>query len=163
MLSRVFLTTLSNGKYCGQNSILEALSKDTFEGVIEDEIQEVSRWAMNIVDQGLRNFKVCLETDRAAQFARTHCGSTISSGELKTLPSKELVIDRRNHKPVIGIRVFHGGPSAVVNNVAYFNYYGYVRCNLSQDTHLAGGVYAYIDIQTALSDIDLNLPFDRTE
>ena len=136
------MTTLSNGKYCGHNSILEALSKDTCEGVIEDEIQEVSRWTMNIIDQGLRNRTVCRETDRAAQFARTHCGATISSGEQKTTPAKDLIIDKRNQKPVIGIRVFHGGASAVVNNVAYYNYYGYMRCNLSQDTHLAEGVYA---------------------
>ena len=157
------MAEVSHGEYCGHNSILEERSKDTFEVIVDDEIQEVSRWAMNIVDQGLRNHKVCMETDRAAQFARTHCGSKITSRELSTTPAKDLVIDRKTHKPVIGVRVFHGGPSAVVNNVAYFNYYGYVRCNLSQDTHLAEGVYAYIDIQTALRDIDLNLPFDRTK
>ena len=88
-----------------------------------------------------------------AQFARVHCGATISSGdkphELKTVPAKELAIDDRHHRPVIGVRVFHGGSSAVLVHLAYFYHYGYVRCNLSQDSELEDGVYDYVDINTA--------------
>ena len=78
-------------------------------------------------------------------------------------PATDLALDKKTHKPVIGIRVFHGGASAVVNNLAYYSYYGYMRCNLSQDTHLAEGVYAYVDIESALSKIDTSIAFDRTK
>ena len=55
-----------NGHDCGHNSILEVLSQDTFEAVIADEVvQVVSRWTMNVLDQGLRNRTICRETDRA--------------------------------------------------------------------------------------------------
>ena len=59
--------------------------------------------------------------------------------------------------------MFHGGAQAVVNTVAYYYYYGYVRCNLAQDSHLAEGVYAYTDIAKALADIDKKETFDRTK
>ena len=38
-----------------------------------------------------------------------------------------------------------------------------MRCNLSQDVHLEEGVYAYIDIETAVSKLDYNSPTDRTK
>ena len=38
-----------------------------------------------------------------------------------------------------------------------------MRCNLSQDAHLEEGIYAYIDIETALNKLDYNLPTDRTK
>ena len=81
-----FLTKISNGEYCGHNSILDALSNDTFDGVIGDRVQVVSRWALNIIDPALRNSTVCLETDRHAQFARTHGWATISSGHRSITP-----------------------------------------------------------------------------
>ena len=72
-------------------------------------------------------------------------------------------MNKKYHRPIIGIRVFHGGASAVVNNVAYYNYYGYIRCNLAQDRHLNEGVYAYVDIDSALSKINQSVTFDRTK
>ena len=36
-------------------------------------------------------------------------------------------------------------------------------CNLAQDVHLEEGVYAYIDIETALSKLDRTSPSDRTK
>ena len=137
-----FLAGLSDGKYCGHNSILQALRNDTFEVIIGNKIQNVPRWAMNIVNQDLRNPETIKETNQMAQFARLHCGATISSGELKTIPAEELAIDHVTHRPVIGIRVYHGGSSAVLVHLAYFYHYGHARCNLSQDTHLEEGVYA---------------------
>ena len=76
-------------------------------------------------------------------------------------PSEDFIDDTTGeHLPVIGVREFHGGAQAVVNTVAYYYYYGYVRCNLAQDSHLAEGVSAYTDIAKALADIDTRDPND---
>ena len=120
---------MSDGKYCGHNSIVRELRLDTFDVWVGNKIQSASRWAMCVVDQGMRNSKMAKETDQNAQFARTHCGATAKSGELETVPAKELAIDHRTHRPVIGVRVFHGGPSAALNHLAYYYHHGYVRCN----------------------------------
>ena len=65
------------------------------------------------------------------------------------------------HRPIIAVRVFHGGAQAVINNVAYYFYYGYARCNLAQDAHLEEGVYAYVDIDSALRKLDRDSTVDR--
>ena len=157
------MTTISDGHYCGHNSIIEALGKDLFYALIEGEFQKVSRWALNTVDPGLRNQKMLKEADKQAQFAKTHRGATIKSGEISITPSKDLVKTSKYHRPIIAVRVFHGGAQAVINNVAYYFYYGYVRCNLAQDKHLEEGVYAYVDIDSALSKIDQDSTIDRTK
>ena len=36
-----------------------------------------------------------------------------------------------------------------------------MRCNLAQDVHLQEGVYAYVDVQTALSKLDRSKADDR--
>ena len=81
-----WLTTISDGHYCGHNSIIEALGKDLFYALIEGEFQKVSRWALNTVDPGLRNQKMLKEADKQAQFAKTHRGATIKSGENSITP-----------------------------------------------------------------------------
>ena len=50
-----------------------------------------------------------------------------------------------------------------MNDLAYYFHYGCVRCNLSQDSQLQEGVYAYVDIDSALSKIDKTDPTDRTK
>ena len=84
------ILSLSDGKYCGHNSIAQALRDDQFEVMIGDKLRTTSRWAMNIVNHDLRNPTIAQETDQMAQFARVHCGATISPGdkphELKTGP-----------------------------------------------------------------------------
>ena len=112
------ILNLPDGKYCGHNSIAQALRNDEFEVRIGNKLRTTSRWAMNIVNHDLRNPTVAKETDQMAQFARVHCGATISSGdkphELKTVLATELAIDDLHHRPVIGVRVFHGGSSAIL-------------------------------------------------
>ena len=130
-----WLAKISDGEYCGHNSIIDALNNDTFDAPIEGKVQVVSRWALNVIDPELRNNDMCLTTDRHAQFAKTHRGATITSGHKTSFPSTELCLKKKYHRPIIGISVFHGGASAVVNNVAYCLYYGYMRCNLAQDKH----------------------------
>ena len=56
--------------------------------------------------------------------------------------------------PILAVRVYHGGPSSVLVNLAYYYHYGFHRCNLAQDTELEEGVYAYVDIETALFRIN---------
>ena len=38
-----------------------------------------------------------------------------------------------------------------------------MRCNISQDSHLQEGVYAWADIQSALKSIELDKAVDRTK
>ena len=47
-------------------------------------------------------------------------------------------------------------------NLAYYYHYGYHRCNLAQDSELEEGVYAYVDIESALRNIDKSKAKDRT-
>ena len=58
-------------------------------------------------------------------------------------------------------RVYHGGPSSILVNLAYYYHYGYHRCNLAQDTELEEGVYAFVDIQSALAQFDRSNARDR--
>ena len=62
---------------------------------------------------------------------------------------------------MIAVRVLHGGAQQLCNEVAYYYHYGFMRCNLAQDVHLQEGIYAYIDVETALGKIDRNNPEDR--
>ena len=55
---------------------------------------------------------------------------------------------------MIGVRIYFGGASAVLVNLADYDHYGYNRCNLAQDSELKEGVYAYVDIEDALKNID---------
>ena len=117
--------------------------------------KRICRWAMNIIDQSMRIPESCESSEKEAQWVNRHLEPTLKN-EVKTYtPSEDFIDDTTGeHLPVIGVRVFHGGAQAVVNAVAYYYYYGYVRCNLAQDSHLAEGVYAYTDISKALADID---------
>ena len=38
-----------------------------------------------------------------------------------------------------------------------------MRCNLAQDVHLEEGVYAYVDIESAMKKLDRTNPTDRTK
>ena len=145
------------------NSIMDALNHDTFDALIEDKTFHASRWVLNTINPELRNKGMVAKAERHAQFARTHGGATLKSGEKIIVPSTELVKTTKLHTPIIAIRIFHGGAEAVCNNVAYHLYYGYTRCNLAQDIHLREGVYAYVDIDSALRKLDLSKHFERTK
>ena len=122
---------------------------------------------MCLVRQELRNEETCVESDQMAQFSQTHCGATIVSGigadELRTVPSEELAGNATEHQPVIAVRIFHGGAAAVLVHLAYYYHYGYVRCNLAQDSELEEGVYAYVDIAAALKSLTKKNAKDRVK
>ena len=148
-------------RYAGHSDIRSELLKDVFKASKD---KQICRWAMNTIDQSMRIKETCAPADKAAQWAMEHCGATLKSDNLEYVPSQDFVDEETGkHQPVVGIRVFHGGAQAVVNTVAYYYYYGYVRCNLAQDSHLTEGVYAYIDVAKALADIDKKETFDRTK
>ena len=108
----------------------------------------------------MRITETCGPADKAAQWAMSHCGATLKSGNLECVPNEDFVSrETGKDQPVVGIRMFHGGAQAVVNTIAYY-YYGYVRCNLAQDSNLEEGVYAYIDIAKALAYINKKKTFD---
>ena len=65
--------------------------------------------------------------------------------------------------PVIGIKVFHGGPQQAMNEYVYQTIYGFARCNIAQDQTLKEGVYAWACIAAALSSIELHKMVDRTK
>ena len=112
------MANISNGEYCGHNSIIDALNNDTFDALIEGNMQVVPGWALNVIDPVLRNQDMVKASNRHAQFAKTHRGATITSGEKTIVPSTALAETPKYHRPIVAIRVFHGGASAVVNNVA---------------------------------------------
>ena len=101
-----------------------------------------------------------------AQFYKKHIGATIVSGvgvnAVRTIPSVDLK-DVPDDKPILAVRVYHGGASAVLVNLAYYYHYGYHRCNLAQDSELEEGVYAFVDIEMALAQLDKSNAKDRTK
>ena len=66
-------------------------------------------------------------------------------------------------KPILGIKVFHGGPQQAMNEYVYQILFGFMRCNISQDSQLLEGVYAWADVQSALRSIELEKAVDRTK
>ena len=95
-----WLSSMSDGHYCGHNSIIEALSKDEFRALIENQFYNVSRWAMNPVNPDLRNQRMLMKAEQQAQFAKTHRAATIKSGEISITPSQELVKTHKYHRPI---------------------------------------------------------------
>merc|ERR1711989_277685 len=158
-----WLESISRGQYCGHNSIRKTLLQDMFDAVIENRVYKVSRWVMNVIEPDLRNQANLIKAEGHAQFDKTHGAATLRSGPLSTTPAEDLNNYDGTHRPIIGVRFFHGGAQQVVNDIAYYFCYGFMRCNLSQDAHLEEGIYAYADIEAALSKLDYNLPTDRSK
>ena len=118
---------------------------------------------MNMISEDLRNEVNANEADLRAQFDKVHGGATIKSGDKSIVPSQDLLRDDGTSRPIVAVRIFHGGAQQVVNNIAYYFHYGFMMCNLMQDVHLEEGVYGYIDIETALSKLDHKNPADLTK
>ena len=134
-----------------------------FDAMIEGRVYKVSRWVMNAIDPDLRNQANLIKAEVHAQFDKTHGAATLRSGPLSTTPAEDLNNYDGTHRPIIGVRIFHGGAQQVVNDIAYYFCYGFMRCNLAQDAHLEEGIYAYVDIETAISKLDYNTPTDRSK
>ena len=67
-----WLTAMSEGYYCGHNSIREFLEKDTFDALIGGRIRKVSRWALNPVNPDLRIQANLVKAELQAQFVKNH-------------------------------------------------------------------------------------------
>ena len=152
-----------DGHYCGHNDIIDSLRKDVFRTMIAGRPQTVSRWAMNLISDDLRNEANATEAELKAQFDKVHGGATIRSADKSIVPSQDLLRDDGTSRPIVAVRIFHGGPQQVINNIAYYFHYGFMMCNLAQDVHLEEGVYGYVDIESALSKLDLQNPAHRTK
>ena len=67
------------------------------------------------------------------------------------MPSDFDTRDDGSQRPIVGIRVFHGGPQQAVNEYVYQVHYGFMHCSLAQDSNLHEGIYCWNDIQAALA------------
>ena len=148
----------TNAWYGGKN-IVEYLREDKFEiqltvDVIETLKTRVSRWALIDVHDHLISITSRGDAEIKAQNDKVHGFATIKTPFGSTTPSD---FDRNEdgiQDPIIGIRVFHGGPQQAINEYAYQAHYGYMHCNLAQDAHLHEGIYCWSDIEAALSSIN---------
>ena len=113
-----WLNLTTEGWY-GGNNIIETLSRDEFEAVIDGTRVVVSRWALINVPNNLSN----QAADIRAQTERTHGQATIKAARETAIPSEFLVREEeRTPRPIIGIRVFHGGPSQAMKEWVYQSY-----------------------------------------
>ena len=126
--------------------------------IVGEQLLKASRWALHLIDPKLRNDKNLQRAEVEAQHDRVHGEATLKPSDGPSItPSTEL-----RKKPMIAVRVLHGGAQQLCNEVAYYYHYGFMRCNLAQDVHLQEGIYVYIDVETALGKIDRNKPEDQS-
>ena len=86
-----------------------------FDVMIDETIVAVSRWVMIDVLDELRNHANLIAADLRAQNDRTHGHATIKSALETEVPSTFKIREDGSQRPIIGIRVFHGGPSQAMN------------------------------------------------
>ena len=92
-----------------------------------------------------------VEADLKAQNDKVHGKATIKA-PLETMTPSHFPYDHEGaQRPIVGIRVFHGGPQQAINEYAYQAHYGYMHCNMAQDCNLHEGIYCWNDIQAALA------------
>ena len=147
---RNWLELNSNGWYGGHN-IVDTLQADTFEAVIDGVGVEISRWVLfNVPENTYKNAHIVAANVRA-KTERTHGQATIKTALETAVPSTfKIRKEEKSPKPILGIRVFHGGPSQAMNEWVYQSYYGYMHVNLAQDGHLHDGVYCWNDVRKAI-------------
>ena len=103
-----------------------------------------------------------MKMELRGQRDKRHGEATIQ-GRVNKTPSTLPFRKDGSQQPIIGVRVYHGGAQQVMNEIAYYFHYGCMRCNIAQDVHLQEGVYAYVDIDSAMKKIDKTNPTDRTK
>ena len=146
-----YLSTITDGWYGGKN-IVTTLLKDEFEANVEGVLLDVSRWAVLKVPTDNRRHR---KAEKYAKADSYHGAATIKASVADAVPSEFPIRNGLNTaKPVIGIRVFHGGPSQAMNEWVYQSYYGYMHCNLAQDGPLHDGVYCWNCIQKAMDSFN---------
>ena len=124
----------------GGNCIIETLREEKFEVNIDSKKYKVSRWALIDVDDDLRNKKNLVEADLKAQNDKVHGKATIKAALETQTPSDFPYNPDGTQRPIVGIRVFHGGPQQAMNEYVYQPHYGYMHCNMAQDCNLHEGI-----------------------
>ena len=156
-----WLTKRSDGWY-GGHPIHETLLKQEFKTMINGEQQMVCRWAAMFIDENLRNAHNLIKAEERAQSDMKHSSAHIVA-KYSIQPCTLSYRKDGKQRPIIGVRVFHGGPQQAINEYVYYIHHGFMRCNIAQDSHLQEGVYAWNDIVPALKGIELNKAADRTK
>ena len=85
-----------------------------------------------------------------------HRWSKLKIGDTEITP-----VEKMPNTMIYAIRIYKGGPYTAVVHHAYFMHYGSHRINLSQDGELGEAVYAYTDLRTALTALDLAVTENR--
>merc|ERR1712175_36916 len=93
--------------YCGHNDIIVTLRNDTFRTMIAGRQQAVSRWAMNVINETLRNEKNATKAEITAQYDKKHGAATIKSGDQMIIPADELAKGIGDFRPIVAVRIFH--------------------------------------------------------
>ena len=112
---------------------------------------KASRWMMLDVNQDFRSTR----HDDQMQHFMTRGAAIVRVGSNVHVP-----LDDMTGEPIIAVRKYTN-PNAAVCDLAYYNHYGANRCNLAQDGNLGESVYAYTDISTVLSTMDLQHTEER--
>ena len=120
------------GKYLGQNPLINTLKENTFKFTVDKRSRTVSRWIMLKVNDELRSTNF----DNQMQYHRTHGFSKLENGSKEITPSPDMTEER-----IMAVRIYNGGPYIALVNLAYYYHYGAHRCNLAQDSDLGEAVY----------------------
>ena len=115
------------------------------------------------INENLRVAKNLIFAELKAQNDKKHRSEATIQARYSIQPNTLPFRKDGSQRPIIGIRVFHGGPQQAINEYVYYIHHGYMRCNISQDVHLREGVYAWTDILSAIKGIDRDKALDRTK
>ena len=83
----------------------------------------MSRWALNTINPDLRNQKNLAKAELKAQFDKVHGIATLKSGHVTVMPSRDLIKKDGTPRPIIAVRIYHGGAQQVINDMAYYFHY----------------------------------------
>ena len=108
------MNSITDGCYCGHNSIRKAFLEDTFETMIAGRVHKVPRWALNTINPDLRNQANLAEANLRAQFDKVHGNATLKSGNMSTTPATDFINRDGTQTPIIAVRVYHGGAQQVM-------------------------------------------------
>ena len=145
-----WLEAKTEGWYGGHN-IVETLSDDKFVTVIDGNKVKVSRWALLDIPENLSDRPDLVTAQNKARGESHHGQATIKAPMETKVPYDFEVREDGTQKPIIGIRVFHGGPSQAMNEIVYQSFHGFLHVNLAQDGELKEGVYCWNDIKKAIA------------
>ena len=120
-----WLAMRSDGWY-GGHPINETLLKQQFDTIINGEQHKVCRWAVMYIDENLRNSTNLTKAELKAQNDMKH-GPAHIQAKFSIQPNTLGFRPDGTQKPIIGIRVFHGGPQQAINEYVYYIHHGFSK------------------------------------